>query len=46
MIGYAPTSVFALSTDPSVDHYVAKSGRWDLAYEWSNYRLACAAMNS
>ena len=30
-----------ISTDPSVDHYVAKSRRWDLVYEWSNYRLAC-----
>ena len=35
-----------ISTDASVDHYVAKSRRWDLVYEWSNYRLACAAMNS
>lgn len=35
-----------ISTDPAVDHYVAKSRRWDLVYEWSNYRLACAAMNS
>ena len=35
-----------ISTDPSVDHYVAKSRRWDLVYEWSNYRVACAAMNS
>lgn len=35
-----------ISTDPTVDHYVAKSRRWDLVYEWSNYRLACAAMNS
>ena len=35
-----------ISTDASVDHYVAKSRRWDLVYEWSNYRLACATMNS
>ena len=35
-----------ISTDPTVDHYVAKSRRWDLVFEWSNYRLACAAMNS
>ena len=35
-----------ISTDASVDHYLAKSRRWDLVYEWSNYRLACAAMNS
>ena len=30
----------------SVDHFVAKSKRADLAYEWSNYRLACSTMNS
>ena len=29
----------------SVDHYIAKSNRAGLAYEWSNYRLACATMN-
>ncbi len=30
----------------SVDHFVAKSKRPDLIYEWSNYRLACLVMNS
>ena len=30
----------------SVDHFVAKSKRPDLIYEWSNYRLACSVMNS
>ncbi|NCD09155.1 MAG: hypothetical protein EOL98_06960 [Negativicutes bacterium] len=30
----------------SVDHFVAKSQQADLAYEWSNYRLACSRMNS
>ena len=30
----------------SVDHFVAKSIRADLAYEWTNYRLACSVMNS
>ncbi|WP_130470007.1 hypothetical protein [Candidatus Magnetaquicoccus inordinatus] len=30
----------------SVDHFVAKSSLPGLAYEWSNYRLACLAMNS
>lgn len=30
----------------SVDHFIAKSQRADLAYEWSNYRLACSKMNS
>jgi uncharacterized protein (TIGR02646 family) len=30
----------------SVDHFVAKSALAGLAYEWSNYRLACSIMNS
>jgi len=30
----------------SVDHMIPKSMRWDQVYEWSNYRLACALMNS
>ena len=30
----------------TVDHYVAKSRRPALAYEWSNYRLACSRMNT
>jgi hypothetical protein len=30
----------------SVDHFVPKSRRRDLAYEWTNYRLACSLMNS
>jgi len=30
----------------SVDHYVPKSLRARLAYEWSNYRLACFTMNA
>ena len=29
-----------------VDHMVAKSVCWDQVYEWRNYRLACALMNS
>lgn len=31
---------------PSVDHFIAKSRNVRLAYEWSNYRLACSRMNS
>ena len=31
---------------PSVDHMAPKSTRWDRVYEWRNYRLACALMNS
>lgn len=30
----------------TVDHFIAKSKRLDLAYEWTNYRLACAKMNA
>lgn len=30
----------------SVDHFIAKSNHAGLAYEWSNYRLACSTMNS
>lgn len=30
----------------SVDHFIARSQRPDLSYEWSNYRLACSRMNS
>jgi len=29
-----------------VEHFVAKSRDLGLAYEWSNYRLACGKMNS
>ncbi|HKI16644.1 MAG TPA: hypothetical protein VKA15_02135 [Isosphaeraceae bacterium] len=31
---------------PSVDHVIPKSKAWDKVYEWSNYRLACALVNS
>jgi hypothetical protein len=30
----------------SVDHFVPKSKAWDKVYEWSNYRLAAALINS
>jgi len=30
----------------SVDHFIAKSKDAGLAYEWDNYRLACATMNT
>lgn len=35
-----------LASPPSVDHFVPKSMRLDLAYEWTNYRLAFSLMNS
>jgi hypothetical protein len=30
----------------TVDHFVAKNPRPELAYEWSNFRLACSLMNT
>ena len=33
-------------TNASVDHYIPKSIRPDLAYEWSNYRLALDKINN
>lgn len=30
----------------SVDHMIPKSMDWEQVYEWSNYRLACALVNS
>ena len=32
--------------NPSVDHMLPKSKRWDLVYEWQNYRLCAASINS
>lgn len=31
---------------PTVDHVLPKSYAWDLVYEWSNYRLCAAIVNS
>ncbi len=31
---------------PSVDHFVPKQRDWRLVYEWSNYRLSAACVNS
>ena len=31
---------------PQIDHYIPKSVDKNLAYEWSNYRLACSLVNS
>lgn len=30
----------------TVDHVIPRSKAWDQVYEWPNYRLACALMNS
>jgi hypothetical protein len=31
--------------NPSVDHMLPKSRRWDQVYEWKNYRLCAATIN-
>lgn len=31
--------------EPTVDHFVPKSKQVELAYRWSNFRLACLTMN-
>lgn len=33
-------------SSPTIDHFIPKSVRPDLAYEWSNYRLACPLVNT
>jgi hypothetical protein len=38
-------SCFYIVTDCSVDHFIPKSQRPDLAYEWDNYRLASQRIN-
>ena len=35
-----------LTANPNIDHYIPKSFNKNLAYEWSNYRLACALANT
>jgi hypothetical protein len=35
-----------LTANPNIDHYIPKSVNKNLAYEWSNYRLACALVNT
>lgn len=32
--------------NPSVDHMLPKSRRWDRVYEWNNYRLCAATINA
>lgn len=34
------------ATGGTVDHFLSFKHRRDLAYEWSNYRFACATLNS
>ena len=43
---YSSLRVSPISGTPTVEHFAAKSSARQLAYEWSNYRLVCARMNS
>ncbi|MCY2988761.1 MAG: hypothetical protein NTY19_12955 [Planctomycetota bacterium] len=46
MCAYLCVYIERVTGGVSVDHFVAKSRKASLAYEWSNYRLACMTMNS
>jgi len=46
LCGYLCVFIERVTGGTSVDHFVAKSKFAGLAYEWSNYRLACSTMNS
>jgi hypothetical protein len=34
------------TSNPTVDHFIPKSVKPELAYEWDNFRLICSKMNS
>jgi hypothetical protein len=44
--GYMCLYIERVTGAPCVDHQISKSRAWDRVYEWSNYRLCCALMNS
>jgi hypothetical protein len=43
---YSCLRISPISGAPTVEHFAAKSSARELAYEWGNYRLVCARMNS
>jgi hypothetical protein len=43
---YTTFRIEKVTSSGSVDHMIPKSLAWDKVYEWSNYRLACAIMNT
>jgi len=43
---YTGMRMHRVLSDPTIDHFVPKSKRPDLAYEWTNYRLALAKVDS
>ena len=43
---YSCFRIHPVTGSRSVDHFAAKSRRWDKVYEWDNYRLACSLLNA
>jgi 5-methylcytosine-specific restriction endonuclease McrA len=43
---YTALYIHRITGAQSVDHMAAKSSHWRDVYEWNNYRLACARVNS
>src|ERR1700678_1509026 len=43
---YACLYVERVTGAATVDHWMPKSTTWNRVYEWENYRLACAIMNT
>lgn len=43
---YTSLYIYPITGAHSVDHMAAKSAHWQHVYEWGNYRLACARVNS
>jgi len=46
LCAYTCLYIERVSGGASVDHLFPRSTHWDKVYEWSNYRLACALVNS
>jgi hypothetical protein len=44
--GYTCLYIEQITGGASVDHMVPRARAWDRVYEWENYRLVCALMNS
>ncbi len=43
---YSCFRIHTVTGASSVDHMAPKSRQWNRVYEWDNYRLACARLNS
>lgn len=43
---YSAQWIPSIEGSPTVDHFIPKSVKPELAYEWSNFRLSCLKMNA